>query len=88
MVGKRATKANKVSQESTYIRKDVEDRPQQDRKYRFRDQQNLDLDDQRRLKFKNLLLENVENSSLEDFRKDDNEVKGSSLLLPNQDVLY
>ncbi len=67
----------------TYLRKDVEDRPARDRKYRFRDGAILDPDDQRRVNFKTELLESVEGSEhLEDFRKSDGEV--SFLLVANK----
>ena len=78
MAGKRGTnQRRKSTQDSTYLRKDLEDtgRPQQDRKYRFRDQGQLDPDDQRRVGFKKTLLESAEQSKyLEDFRKSDEEV--------------
>lgn len=58
--------------------KDVEDRtsrPEHDRKYRFRDHARLDPDDQRRVDFKQKLLEGVDASQgLEDYRKSDEEV--------------
>jgi hypothetical protein len=76
MVGKRATKPQRdQGKESTYLRKDIEDRPSQDRKYRFRDQGSLDPDDQRRVEFKKKLLEGVERSErMESYRKSDDEV--------------
>jgi hypothetical protein len=75
MAGKRATRARQ-HRESTYLRRDVEDRPPQDRKYRFRDGANLDPDDRRRVEFKTKLLESVESSKyLEDFRKSDSQVR-------------
>lgn len=51
-----------------------EGRPQQDKKYRFRDQGTLDPDDQRRVEFKRKLLEAVDGSNLERYRKSDDEV--------------
>ena len=72
MVGKRGTRSDQ-SKESTYLRKDVEDQPPQDRKYRFRDNSKLDPDDQRRVEFKTKLLAGVENSKLEEYRKSDSE---------------
>lgn len=65
------------STDQSYVRRDVEDgRPQQDRKHRFRDNVNLDKDDQRRVHFKKLLLESVDKSKhLEDFRRSDEEVR-------------
>lgn len=77
MVGKRGISSSdeQAAKESTYLRKDMEEgRPQQDRKYRFRDQANLDPDDQRRVEFKRQLLAGVENSDLERYRKSDEEV--------------
>lgn len=74
MAGKRATRSGKPK-ESTYLRKDVEDKPQQDRRYRFRDEAHLEPDDRRRVQFKTTLLESVERSKyLEDYRKSDDEV--------------
>ena len=72
MVGKRGTRSDQ-SKESTYLRKDVEDQPPQDRKYRFRDNSKLDPDDQRRVEFKTKLLDGVEKSKLEKYRKSDSE---------------
>lgn len=77
MVGKRGINGNgqDAAQEPTYLRKDVEEgRRQQGRKYRFRDQANLDADDQRRVVFKKKLLESVDTSDLERYRKSDEEV--------------
>jgi hypothetical protein len=78
MVGKRTINRSNSSgavKESTYLRKDVEGgRPPQDRKYRFRDEGNLDPDDQRRVEFKRKLREAVDGSDLEGFRKSDDEV--------------
>jgi len=75
MAGKRATRREKPK-ESTYLRKDIEDRPLQDRRYRFRDEAHLEPDDQRRVQFKNTLLDSVEKSKwLEDYRKSDDEVR-------------
>jgi len=76
MAGKRSIKKTQ-SREKDSFRKDVEDtRPQKDRKYRFRDHAGkLDQDDQRRVQFKELLLESVDNSHMEDFRKSDEELK-------------
>jgi hypothetical protein len=63
------------SKASAYLSKDVEDRPPQDRKYRFRDEAHLEPDDQRRVQFKTKLLESVEGSkSLEVYRKSNSEV--------------
>jgi len=74
MAGKRRTRPRQPK-ESTYLRKDAEDHPPQDRKYRFRDQSQLDPDDQRRVEFKKKLLDSVESSRyLEDYRKDNSEV--------------
>jgi hypothetical protein len=72
MVGKRGTRSDQ-SKESTYLRKDVEDQPPQDRKYRFRDNSKLDPDDQRRVEFKTKLLDGVAHSKLEEYRKSDSE---------------
>lgn len=76
MVGKRGvTRTNSTQKDSTYLWKDVEDRPLQDRKYRFRDQGKLDPDDQRRVQFKKQLLDSVESSSyLQEYRKSEEEV--------------
>ena len=79
MVGKRATAgASNLPRESQFLNHDVEDsgRPEQDRKYRFRDNGDLDPDDQRRVEFKKKLLDGVENAdaNLEAFRKSDEEV--------------
>jgi len=76
MVGKRGiTSASTAQKEATYHRKDVEDRPPQDRKYRFRDLSKLDEDDLRRVQFKKQLLESVESSNyLQEFRKSEQEV--------------
>lgn len=84
MAGKRGTTIRRQQgKESTYLRKDIEDRPPQDRKYRFRDQGNLDPDDQRRLEFKKELLKSVEQSErLEGFRKSDDEVRRNFCRLP------
>lgn len=74
MVGKRGI-TNTNPKESTYLQKDVEDRPPEDRKYRFRDQGTLDPDDQRRVMFKKQLLESVESSNyLQEYRKSEEEV--------------
>jgi hypothetical protein len=79
MVGKRGITSNGQQDAKegtgTYLSKDVEEgRPQQDRKYRFRDQASLDPDDQRRVEFKSKLLDGVDTSDLERFRKSDEEV--------------
>lgn len=80
MAGKRGTKRGSSSsqvKESEYLRQDVETgRPPKDRKYRFRDNGNLEPDDQRRLEFKNKLLSAVEagNKKLDGFRKSEDEV--------------
>jgi hypothetical protein len=75
MAGKRSIKKPRQPREPEYLSKDVEDRPPEDRKYRFRDNRKLDPDDQRRLEFKELLLSSVESSNgLEDYRKSDDEV--------------
>jgi hypothetical protein len=76
MVGKRGTRSDQ-SKESSYLRKDVEDRPPQDRKYRFRDNSKLDPDDQRRVEFKTKLLDGVEHSKLEEYRKSDSDARFS-----------
>ena len=74
MVGKRGLDSE-ATKDATYLRKDVEEgRPQQDRKYRFRDQDRLDPDDQRRVEFKKKLLDGVDGSHLERFRKSNEEV--------------
>lgn len=76
MVGKRGITNTTSSEESNYLRKDVEDRPLEDRKYRFRDQGKLDPDDQRRVMFKKQLLDSVESSNyLQEFRKSEAEVR-------------
>lgn len=63
--------------ESTRIRRDLEEgTPSKDRKYRFRDHGPLEPDDQRRVGFKKKLLDSVEGSNLENFRKTDDEVFG------------
>ena len=66
MVGKRiVNRSNLAVKESIYLRRDLEEgRPQQDRKYRFRDQGHLGPDDQRRVEFKRKLLEAVGGSDL------------------------
>jgi len=79
MVGKRATAgASSLPRLSQFLNRDVEDsgRPEQDRKYRFRDNGDLDPDDQRRVEFKKKLLDGVENADAnsEAFRKSDEEV--------------
>ena len=67
MVGKRTIRCDSGAKESAYIQRDVEEgRPQQDRKYRFRDHGNLDLDDQRRVEFKVQLLKVIEESDLKE----------------------
>jgi hypothetical protein len=74
MVGKRVVRPN--GEEPSYLRRDLEEgRPAKDRKYRFRDQDTLDPDDQRRVEFKRKLLDAVESSDLEKFRKSDDEVR-------------
>jgi len=74
VAGKRGTRSRQLK-ESTFLQKDVEDRPPQDRKYRFRDESQLDPDDQWRVLFKKKLLDSVESSEyLEEYRKDDVEV--------------
>lgn len=78
MAGKRNIKKPKGGKrEHEYLRKDLEEgRPQEDRKYRFRDNGKLDPDDQRRLEFKNKLIDSVESSKgLEDFRKSEEDVR-------------
>ena len=73
MVGKRVVSHS--GEESTNLRKDIEQgRPEPNRRYRFRDQENLDPDDQRRVDFKRKLLDALEGSDLEGFRKSDDEV--------------
>lgn len=77
MAGKRGTKSTQSLKpnESSFLGKDVEDRPPQDRKYRFRDEGRLEPDDQRRVQFKAKLLKSAEDSKfLEDYRKSDDEV--------------
>lgn len=77
MVGKRGITTGTNPKESTYLRRDVEDgaRPPEDRKYRFRDNGELDFDDQRRVEFKRKLLESVEGSEyLQEYRKSEDEV--------------
>ncbi|ESZ94127.1 hypothetical protein SBOR_5481 [Sclerotinia borealis F-4128] len=62
------------AKQSTYLRRDLEEgKPSEDRKYRFRDHGPLEPDDRRRMEFKKKLLDGVESSSLEGFRKKDNE---------------
>lgn len=74
MAGHRGT--SRKPKESIYLRKDVEEgRPQQDRKYRFRDNAQLEPDDQRRVEFKKKLLDSANSSRLEDFRTGDEELK-------------
>ncbi|KAE8448497.1 hypothetical protein EG329_009378 [Mollisiaceae sp. DMI_Dod_QoI] len=74
MVGKRGITSNQ--KEAEYLQKDVEDRPPQDRKYRFRDNGILEPDDQRRVLFKKKLLESVEGSEyMQDFRKSNEQLK-------------
>ena len=75
MVRRRAT-ASKSPKEIECDAKDVEERgrPQRDRKYRFRDNQELEPDDQRRVEFKKKLLDSVENAEMERFRKSGEEV--------------
>ncbi|ATZ46697.1 hypothetical protein BCIN_02g00740 [Botrytis cinerea B05.10] len=64
------------AKQSTYLRRDLEQgRPSKDRKYRFRDHGPLEPDDRRREEFKMKLLDGVKSSSLEDFRKKDEELK-------------
>lgn len=78
MVGKRGI-TNTPAKEAAYLGRDVEERPAQDRKYRFRDQGKLDEDDQRRVQFKEQLLESVESSNyLQEYRKSEEEVCLSS----------
>jgi hypothetical protein len=80
MVGKRGVV--KKPRVVTYLRKDVEEgRPAQDRKYRFRDQKNLDPDDRKRVEFKKLLLDgpdgvdgNGRERGMEAYRRSDEEV--------------
>jgi hypothetical protein len=77
MAGKRGTTQRRRSTGSKIrLGKDIEDgvKPQGDRKYRFRDQENLEPDDLRRVEFKTTLLESVESSKyLEEYRKSDEE---------------
>ena len=75
MAGKRRARSSQ-QKDSAYLRKDVEDtKPSKDHKYRFSDNSTLDADDQRRLKFKQKLLESVESSKyLEEYRKNDDQV--------------
>jgi len=76
MVGHRSRSF--INKEGDAIRKDVEEtgKPQQDKKYRFRDNGVLEPDDQRRVEFKTKLLDSVDSadSKLERFRKSDDEV--------------
>lgn len=63
--------------DSEQLRKDLENgRPQKDRKYRFRDAVDgqLEPDDQRRVEFKQKLLEGCDGDRLEEFRLDDEHV--------------
>jgi nucleosome binding factor SPN SPT16 subunit len=93
MVGKRNMRRTSSAKEATYLqdsaslRHDIEEgaqaRPQQDRKYRFRDQEHLDPDDQRRVEFKKKLLDAVESGDLESFRKTDDEVPPLPILFPS-----
>lgn len=70
------------AKQSTYLRRDLEQgRPSKDRKYRFRDHGPLEPDDRRREEFKTKLLDGVKSSSLEGFRKKDEEVCYSLLSL-------
>jgi hypothetical protein len=85
MAGKRGTTQRRKSTGSKIrLGKDIEDgaKPQRDRKYRFRDHENLEADDLRRVEFKTTLLKSVESSKyLEEYRKSDEEV--SPLLIPS-----
>lgn len=83
MAGKRSIRrvaSPSQKDDKKYEGKDVEDRgssrPAKDRKHRFRDQErDLEPDDQRRVEFKQKLMDSVESSrGLEDFRKSDEEV--------------
>jgi nucleosome binding factor SPN SPT16 subunit len=75
----RATGRYQDGKESN-LRKDLESgRPAKDRKYRFRDNGHLEPDDQRRVEFKKKLLDSVEQSDLESFRRSDEEVRQSDL---------
>ncbi|KAL3422328.1 cation efflux family protein [Phlyctema vagabunda] len=70
---------HRVSRKTTnqqHLRRDVEEgKPQNDRKYRFRDNGYLEPDDQRRVEFKTKLLHGVDRDNLEAFRKRDGELK-------------
>lgn len=85
MAGKRAIRrastAATTKNDHGHLGKDVEDRkspPAKDRQYRFRDNSQLDPDDQRRVEFKQKLMDGVERSrGLEEYRKSDDEVKPS-----------
>ncbi|KAL2070360.1 hypothetical protein VTL71DRAFT_13386 [Oculimacula yallundae] len=50
-------------------------RPPRDRMYRFRDNGNLDVDDQRRVEFKKTLLAAIDQDKMENFRKSEDEIK-------------
>ena len=89
MAGKRGFEppSRKETNTST-LSKDVEDRPQRDRMYRFRDSQPLDADDERRVEFKKLLLNGAEQGEeLENFRKSDEEVYLSPVLQTKLNLL-
>jgi hypothetical protein len=89
MVGKRDINgtSQEAVKESTNIRKDVEEgRLQQDRKYRFRDQGNLDPDDQRRVEFKKKSLVVVDENNLKRYKKSIDEVCSLSLSDLNLDI--
>ncbi|PBP25276.1 cation diffusion facilitator 10 [Diplocarpon rosae] len=68
--------------ESEYLRQDLEagngnrkSKAAKDRKYRFRDDENLEVDDQRRVEFKKKLLAAIDDDKMEKFRKSEDEIK-------------
>ncbi|OWO97800.1 cation diffusion facilitator [Marssonina coronariae] len=68
--------------ESEYLRQDLEagngrgtSEAAKDRKYRFRDNVNLEVDDQRRVEFKKKLLAAIDDDKMENFRKSEDEIK-------------
>jgi hypothetical protein len=81
MVRKRAiTRSDDDAKKSTYLGQDEEvGRPAKDRKYRFRDHENLDPDDQRRVTFKKKLIQSVDRSDLEKYRKSNEEASSFDL---------
>lgn len=75
---RRATTPAKTKKDQEFLGKDVEDRrsrPKEDRQCRFRDNNQLDRDDQRRVEFKQKLMDGVERSRwLEEYRKSGDDV--------------